>query len=82
MDRRLGLFSRPPQDVNPLAAYEGCDLESHVPQVGPHDIWIRVSCFHFQVQKIYCLLVAEVYIPIVLTFGDLIPMFCIISGYP
>lgn len=42
VDRRLGLFSRQPEEVNPLAAYEGCELEPHVPQVGPHDIWIKV----------------------------------------
>lgn len=47
MNRRLGLFSKPPEEVNPLAAYEGCNLEPHVPQVGAHDIWIRVSCINF-----------------------------------
>ncbi|XP_045112601.1 phosphatidylinositol 4-kinase alpha-like [Portunus trituberculatus] len=51
VDRRLGLFSRPPQDVNPLAAYEGCDLESHVPQVGPHDIWIRFISERIEIAK-------------------------------
>lgn len=43
VDRRLGLFSQQVNEVNPLAAYEGCKLEPCVPQVGPHDIWIKVS---------------------------------------
>ncbi|BET02066.1 Phosphatidylinositol 4-kinase [Nesidiocoris tenuis] len=40
-DKRLGLFSVEPEEVSPLAAYEGCVLEPNQPFVKPHDIWIQ-----------------------------------------
>ena len=43
VDRRIGLFSVQEEEVNPLASYEGCVLEPKVPDVGPHDLWIKVS---------------------------------------
>ncbi|KAB7502620.1 Phosphatidylinositol 4-kinase alpha [Armadillidium nasatum] len=41
VDSRLGLFSPHKETVNPLAAYEGCNLEPKYPHVGPHDLWIK-----------------------------------------
>ncbi|XP_047491882.1 phosphatidylinositol 4-kinase alpha-like isoform X2 [Penaeus chinensis] len=49
--RRLGLFSRQIDEVNPLAAYEGCNLEPKVPQVGPHDIWIKFISERIEIAK-------------------------------
>ncbi|XP_066970314.1 phosphatidylinositol 4-kinase alpha isoform X2 [Macrobrachium rosenbergii] len=51
VDRRLGLFSRQKEEVNPLAAYEGCNLEPQVPQVGPHDIWIKFISERIEIAK-------------------------------
>ncbi|XP_042233496.1 phosphatidylinositol 4-kinase alpha-like isoform X1 [Homarus americanus] len=51
VDRRLGLFSRQPEEVNPLAAYEGCKLEPHVPQVGAHDLWIKFISERIEIAK-------------------------------
>ncbi|XP_071514880.1 phosphatidylinositol 4-kinase alpha isoform X1 [Panulirus ornatus] len=51
VDRRLGLFSQQPEEVNPLAAYEGCELEPHVPQVVPHDIWIKFISERIEIAK-------------------------------
>ncbi|KAK3879548.1 hypothetical protein Pcinc_015884 [Petrolisthes cinctipes] len=51
VDRRLGLFSPHANEVNPLAAYEGCKLEPCVPQVGPHDIWIKFISERIEIAK-------------------------------
>nr|XP_053628096.1 phosphatidylinositol 4-kinase alpha-like [Cherax quadricarinatus] len=51
VDRHLGLFSRQSEAVDPLAAYEGCELKPHIPQVGPHDIWIKFISERIEIAK-------------------------------
>lgn len=43
MERKLGLFTEDQEEVSPLAAYEGCQLEPNPPFVKPHDIWVQVT---------------------------------------
>ncbi|XP_031331988.1 phosphatidylinositol 4-kinase alpha isoform X2 [Photinus pyralis] len=41
VQKRLGLFSVMPPEVNPLAVHEGCKLEPNPPFVKPHGIWLQ-----------------------------------------
>ncbi|KAK5638099.1 hypothetical protein RI129_012394 [Pyrocoelia pectoralis] len=41
VQKRLGLFSVAPAEVNPLAVHEGCKLEPNPPFVKPHGIWLQ-----------------------------------------
>ncbi|XP_076062775.1 phosphatidylinositol 4-kinase III alpha isoform X2 [Oratosquilla oratoria] len=54
VDRRLGLFEYLEQTVNPLAAYEGCKLEPKLPDVAPHDIWIKFISERIEIAKYDC----------------------------
>ncbi|KAK7078017.1 Phosphatidylinositol 4-kinase alpha, partial [Halocaridina rubra] len=51
VDRRLGLFAKQKEEVNPLAAYEGCKLAPQVPKVEPHDIWIKFISERIEIAK-------------------------------
>ncbi|CAL4063043.1 unnamed protein product, partial [Meganyctiphanes norvegica] len=51
VDRHIGLFEKQVEEVDPLAAYEGCKLEPKAPNVGPHDIWIKFICERIEIAK-------------------------------
>ncbi|CAH0713580.1 unnamed protein product, partial [Brenthis ino] len=44
VDRRMGLFAKQPEEISPLAAYEGAKLEPRPPFVAPHAVWVRYFC--------------------------------------
>ncbi|XP_050667764.1 phosphatidylinositol 4-kinase alpha isoform X1 [Leptidea sinapis] len=41
VDRKMGLFAKQADEINPLSAYEGAKLEPRPPFVAPHAVWVR-----------------------------------------
>ncbi|KFM83573.1 Phosphatidylinositol 4-kinase alpha, partial [Stegodyphus mimosarum] len=53
IDREVGLFSEDPVQVDPLAAYEGCELAPNGPFIAPHSLWVKFLSERLEVAK-YC----------------------------
>lgn len=43
IDRQMGLFAEDPEQVDPLAAHEGCELKPNGPFIAPHALWVKVD---------------------------------------
>ncbi|XP_042899450.1 phosphatidylinositol 4-kinase alpha isoform X2 [Parasteatoda tepidariorum] len=53
IDRQIGLFAEDPEQVDPLAAHEGCELKPNGPFIGPHSLWVKFLSERLEVAK-YC----------------------------
>lgn len=53
IDRQVGLFAEDPEQVDPLAAYEGCELAPNGPFIAPHALWVKFLSERIEVAK-YC----------------------------
>lgn len=51
IDKRLGLFSEDPPQMDPSAAHEGMVLEPNPPFVAPHTIWVRFLAERIETAK-------------------------------